>query len=173
MKAEHTKYLFETFPFFRYKEWKDDKNAVRYTLMPFGFDCGDGWFTLIKTLCQEIKNIFHNAEMNVKYKDKEAHARGEYPKMEDFAVLQVKEKFGGLRFYTGGIPVEVAEKVHAAIRMAKSMSYVICEQCGNAGELRDDRPWVLTLCDKCNEEERHPVNETMNTTALKMMTEGV
>jgi hypothetical protein len=166
MDKEHTKYLFETYPFFGYENWKNDPQRLRYTLMPFGFECSDGWFDLIDTLCKEITYIFDDVKWNIKFKDKEAYERGDYIKVEDIRVLQVKEKFGGLRFYTGGIPVEVAEKVYAAISMAESMSYVICEECGCPGKLREDRSWLLTLCDACNEKDKHPITQKANTEGL-------
>ena len=55
---------------------------------------------------------------------------------------QVKEKFGTLRFYyTGGDSV-----IDGMVRMAESMSGVMCEECGTPGERRGGG-WVRTLCD--------------------------
>jgi hypothetical protein len=59
---------------------------------------------------------------------------------------QVKEKFGTLRFYyTGG-----DNYIDGMVRMAESMSGVICEGCGNVGERRDGG-WVHTYCTPCEE----------------------
>ena len=55
---------------------------------------------------------------------------------------QVKEKFGGLRFYTNGY----TDKVSGMIRMAESMSYRTCEVCGNPGR-SNTHGWISTLCD--------------------------
>ena len=55
---------------------------------------------------------------------------------------QVKEKFGGLRFYTNGYN----EAVSAMISMAESMSYRTCEVCGNPGR-SNNYGWISTLCD--------------------------
>lgn len=44
---------------------------------------------------------------------------------------QIKEKFGGLRFYVGGTD----DYVRGAIALAESMSYSICDQCGNKGRV--------------------------------------
>ena len=56
---------------------------------------------------------------------------------------QIKEKFGGLRFYfIGGDDV-----TRGAIELAESMSFRICEQCGKPGRPRNDG-WVQTLCDE-------------------------
>jgi hypothetical protein len=56
--------------------------------------------------------------------------------------VQVKEKFGGLRFY-----VQAATKEHYNyISFAESMSYRTCEECGNPGKTYTDG-WHTTLCD--------------------------
>ena len=59
-------------------------------------------------------------------------------------VLQVKEKFGGLRFYIGSADKEFFDAIDAA----EEESYTICEECGQPGILREDLGWILTLCDE-------------------------
>ena len=59
--------------------------------------------------------------------------------------IQVKEKFGGLRFYVDGADNEV----YGMITMAEAMSYVTCEQCGNPGSLHHRGGWLKTVCSKC------------------------
>lgn len=61
----------------------------------------------------------------------------------DGGVLQVKEKFGGLRFYI----CAGNEQIWALIREAENESYKICEQCGEPGELYQGG-WMRTLCEK-------------------------
>jgi hypothetical protein len=57
--------------------------------------------------------------------------------------VQVKEKFGTLRFYyDGGDDI-----VDGVVRMAEAMSSVTCEVCGAPGTRRGG-PWVRTLCDE-------------------------
>jgi hypothetical protein len=72
------------------------------------------------------------------------------PKLEamgwDGALHQVKEKFGGLRFYIGCGSLEM----FAAIDDAELESFKTCEDCGKPGELRRNRSWWRTLCGKCN-----------------------
>lgn len=63
-------------------------------------------------------------------------------------VRQIKEKFGGLRFYYDGGD----DQVHGMVRMAEAWASTICEQCGQPGKLRGGG-WVQTLCD-AHEEER-------------------
>ena len=59
-------------------------------------------------------------------------------------VAQVKEKFGGLRFYIGSANREFFD----AIEAAEKESYLTCEECGEPGKLREDFGWILTLCDE-------------------------
>lgn len=66
-------------------------------------------------------------------------------KPEDTLVVQVKEKFGGLRFYTH----ETTDSFSKLISEAEAESYTVCENCGDSGKLNTDRYWVKTLCTKC------------------------
>jgi ribosomal protein L37AE/L43A len=67
----------------------------------------------------------------------------------DTEVVQVKEKFGGLRFYVGFSTNEFMD----LIDKCEERSYHICERCGKKGVLRENRRWILTLCDECNEKD--------------------
>ena len=88
------------------------------------FAIGPGWYGIVKDLIE--KSI----------------AAG-----WDRQICQVKEKFGGLRFYING----ASEEVWALIREAEEKSYEVCEECGEPGEMRHGG-WIGTLCDKHNEE---------------------
>ena len=61
----------------------------------------------------------------------------------DGSVLQVKEKFGCLRFYVGAASKEVFERIH----QAENESLTVCEQCGAPGSVRQGS-WLKTLCDE-------------------------
>ena len=64
------------------------------------------------------------------------------PHMPYITASQVKEKFGGLSFYTNGY----TDVIGGMISMAESMSYRTCEVCGNPGR-PNNRGWISTLCD--------------------------
>lgn len=94
-------------------------------------------------------------------------------KPEWMKVVQVKEKFGGLRFYLQGGPVRVdfigigslamqsertyvteeqeiqAQKYEQMVRAAEAESFKICEDCGAPGSPKPGR-WVRTLCVECH-----------------------
>ena len=67
-------------------------------------------------------------------------------------VLQCKEKFGGLRFYTQ----DTTDDMEALISAAENESYKTCEECGAGGVARSGG-WIKTLCDDhAKGREPHP-----------------
>ena len=69
----------------------------------------------------------------------------------DGQVLQVKEKFGGLRFYVGSSSMAI----HDRIQEAENEAAKTCEECGAPGVLRDGS-WLKTLCDEHGGSPAHP-----------------
>jgi len=61
--------------------------------------------------------------------------------------VQVKEKFGGLRFYMNF----GNKKIYETIRQAEYLSHTICEECGAPGEMDTSQFWLRTLCPACIE----------------------
>lgn len=70
----------------------------------------------------------------------------EQAEKEGADILQIKEKFGGLRFYVSG-PSELLRQM---IDTAELLSYKTCESCGAPGEMRNSTYWLKTLCDACD-----------------------
>ena len=64
------------------------------------------------------------------------------PKVEWIYIEQIKEKFGGLRFYYQGGD----DHIDGMVTMAEVWAGQTCETCGNRGKRRDGG-WVRTLCD--------------------------
>lgn len=109
---------------------------------PYGVECGSGWkglYAPLLTLC-DVMGI---------------------------TVLQVKEKFGTLRFYIQG---ERARELAPLIAAAEVASGHICEHCGEdgfdyipslsqhipratKGAISGSRKWIKTLCTACREIE--------------------
>jgi hypothetical protein len=112
----------------RWPTWFRVDGDVRETLMPFGFEHGDGWFDLLWRLCERLEPVASAAEEETG---------------QSFQVLQVKEKFGGLRFNTNFSDVTIA----VLIGDAESESTQTCEACGKPGTRRDDS-WIMTRCDE-------------------------
>jgi len=98
-------------------------------VMSFGFEVGDGWHKIIDDLSAKIEKL--NREQNA-----------------GIQAAQVKEKFGGLRFYIDGIPDALFKEVYAAIDEAEDLSFKTCESCGKPGK-PGGRGWIKTLCEEC------------------------
>jgi hypothetical protein len=94
----------------------------RTTSMSWGFQCGDGWESVIRRLSERLAIT-----------DPEAKA------------TCVKEKFGTLHFYVTGSTEAGAE----AIRQAELESANTCEQCGAPGKARKQCGWISTQCGSC------------------------
>jgi len=67
----------------------------------------------------------------------------EYFKGREVQVNQIKEKFGGLRFYVAN----ATDLDYMEIDQAEKDSFATCEECGEPGKPRING-WIKTLCDR-------------------------
>jgi hypothetical protein len=95
-----------------------------------GFAVGAGWYPILETLCANIQS-------HIDWKVKQGKD------IAQVEVDQIKEKFGGLRFYYSGGDDEIS----GMVRMAEAWADIACEECGAAGKRRSGG-WIRTLCDK-------------------------
>lgn len=188
MRKELDELLCEKYP----RIFKDRHAPMTHTAMCWGFDCGDGWFNIIDSLCSNIQNhidrrrkaridtmrfnralrkaidgddsdlLKHFRLTEGKVSDwwknhiEELIKLKEYkevpPPMRQVVASQVKEKFGGLRFYVNSAD----DAVYALINMAESMSVRTCEVCGSPGK-QNSGGWIKTLCEthRNERENRH------------------
>jgi len=127
MKEELEKKLFEKYP----KIFRQKDLSMQETAMCWGIETGPGWEWLIDNLCGCIQN----------YLDGNDHLK--IPQVE---AMQVKEKFGGLRFYTNISP----DPIDGMIWFAQFLSRRICEDCGATENVTvNDVGWIYTLCSRC------------------------
>lgn len=123
MKKELQDKLFKKYP----KIFRDRNKSPRDTCMCWGIETGDGWYWLIDMLCKQLQfDIDENNQPQI-------------------LASQVKEKYGGLRFYTVGS----TEKQEAQISLAETMSYHICEKCGSTKNVSQTKGWITSLCEDC------------------------
>jgi hypothetical protein len=122
---------------------------MKETAMCWGFDCGDGWYNILNALCSNIQQHIDWQKCRREYLLKDNPHDFEIPnEIPQVVTDQIKEKFGTLRFYYhGGDYV-----IDGMVRMAESMSAVMCETCGAPGERRG-RGWIYTACDAHTREE--------------------
>ena len=96
--------------------------------------CGDGW-----------KEIIRNTDKKLKYID------------PDYEIAQIKEKFGGLRYYFdssldyGSIAHEIMDDI---VRAAEYEASRTCELCGTSKpsdkvEIRVHKYWYFGYCQSC------------------------
>jgi hypothetical protein len=97
-----------------------------------GVAVSQGWWPIIETLCANIQS--HTDWWN---KNRETR-----PVVEQVVVEQIKEKFGGLRFYYQGGD----DTIRGMVRMAEAWADHSCEECGALGTRRSGG-WIRTLCD--------------------------
>ena len=114
----------------RWPTWFKTGGDIRHTAMPRGFTHDDGWFDIVWRLCGDLEPLVAQLEQEIGCQ---------------FEVLQVKEKFGGLRFYVNRKSDAIRQRIEAAIQE----SLHTCEVCGQPGTLRENG-LIKTLCDEHN-----------------------
>lgn len=147
MREELDKKLVEKYPLI----FKDRNKPMNETAMCWGFCHGDGWYNIIDTLCGLLYSDYRQAKDRYEAVKKYYEESGRWPwvggkeitaeEVEEKRLAmveaektvpvasQIKEKFGGLRFYVNG----ATEKHWNYITFAESMSYKTCEVCGAPG----------------------------------------
>lgn len=129
-----------------------------------GFDeVSDGWYELIRNLCNEITEIY--AEVNQPVTMKLEQVRSKFGKLRWYYDLPGKEigihafdSFDGvsIRMYPKGEEESLESKISECVKRYEAMSAHICEYCGvDNAELCNESPvfsWVTTLCPNCRDE---------------------
>jgi hypothetical protein len=121
-----------------------EKHPVMFS-RPFGGFCiGPGWYQIIRSLCHNIQAHINSVECaRTSLVLRNPWNRPIPEQVEQVTVDQIKEKFGGLRFYyTGG-----DSAIDGMVTMAESWAAHTCETCGSSGVNRSIRGWLTTLCD--------------------------
>jgi hypothetical protein len=129
-----------------------DNKLDKYTLEDFqkafpgmfdnvycGFSLPKGWGPIVWRLCESI----------AEYKDCKVQ------------VVQIKEKFGSLRFYVNieanDDDGEISGEVYDLIHKYEDFSSLVCEACGTTVDVKSratkGKYWMLTLCGTCRNEE--------------------
>jgi hypothetical protein len=102
--------------------------------LSWGIECGDGWFDLLDELLYKID------------------------KVATVTIVQIKEKFGTLRFYyhvCSTTPGDTMNYIRRTVNKAEQSSGWICETCGDIGELRKTNGWWRCICEKCSKEKNY------------------
>lgn len=90
-----------------------------------------GWEPIIRTLLAVLDHHVNNLPEEV---------RG------TIYIAQIKEKFGGLRFYMS----HETPFMRGAIEFAEALSESTCEDCGKPGRKQNPAGWIKCRCDACH-----------------------
>lgn len=121
-----------------------------------GDEVGPGWWQPLLECLQQISDVMQN-----------------YPYAE-YRIGQIKEKFGGIRFY-GDIVFpddddeedaenlqydlqlgDIRKQISGPIRALEKVCDTRCETCGEPGKSRNSG-WIKTLCDKHHEKRQRRI----------------
>lgn len=92
------------------------------------FDIGHGWYEITAKLITDLIDLGWDKKL-----------------------FQVKEKFGGGRFYIGGANRPIFDR----IREWEILTYKTCEHCGTQENITTaGYIWIRTLCDNCREQKK-------------------
>jgi hypothetical protein len=160
------------------KIFVDRYKGMLETCMYWGFECGDGWYWLIDNLCQSIQSYIDSNSYKTTIKNKitrklykfirkltlsskykpwkynlynwiwKVAKKEKIESIGQVVATQVKEKFGGLRFYYNGGD----QLIDGMIRLAEHESYYICEECGSTEHVGITKEgWLFVRCKNCAE----------------------
>lgn len=115
----------------------------------------DGWLPIIDKLCGAIQHYLDHYKPSVKNPDyvegstyisddvtTHRYIKQSLPQM---TCLQMKEKFGGLRFYVANSD----DNIEGMIKMATYICSNTCESCGTEEDLGVTMGWISVRCKKC------------------------
>lgn len=109
-------------------------HRIIYAAMQCASGIREGWYDLVLELDDEISKI--------------------YPL---YTIEQIKEKFGGLRYYIGILPdilpQEQHDEIYRLIHEAEEKSFEICDVCGKTGKtLKIGQYLIATRCEQHDKE---------------------
>jgi len=166
MNQELQEKLYKSFP----KIFRQKDLSMKHTAMCWGISCGDGWYNIIHALCMHLQHLVDNPNEQIEMyngwisdeEKKEVPRKDWINKCNSFIenekekiipqleAVQVKEKFGVLRFYLSGYPDNdiMSAKIRSYISFAESMSAKTCEICGSPGKVNEGA-WITVRCNNC------------------------
>lgn len=132
---KENKLLVEKFPFLIPKDVPEEFN-YDWTYLD---DMPDGWKKAFGyQLCEELKEVLEALNL-----------------LDTYVIIQVKEKFGGLRWYDNSNAPEVEE----VIRKYERLSQETCASCGKPAEY-ESTGWICPYCEPCAQSIVARRNET-------------
>ena len=107
------------------------------------FECGHGWYNILHDLSVKIERILDE------FSNTHVVPEGEKDEFVEMFAIQVKEKYGTLRFYMSC----ETDKISNVIEEAEALSSQTCESCGAPAKIRGTS-WMEVKCDNCFKERK-------------------
>lgn len=102
---------------------------IKYCHLGYNYSaCSDGWFNIIESLLECVDDIIKTFAI------------------ENFKVVQIKSKFGQLRFYFVANKHNNLMLINGAIKYAEMIASKTCEFCGSAGTMSDNSGAYVVVC---------------------------
>jgi hypothetical protein len=92
---------------------------------PAIIDCEDGWSDMVVSCHNELKSID-----------------------PDYTIAQIKEKFGGLRYYFATSQPSLYKQMTDIVAKYEKVSFTKCQLCGKEAETVNFAGLIKTLCKK-------------------------
>jgi hypothetical protein len=74
--------------------------------------------------------------------------------LDKYRIMQIKEKYGTLRWYDNGVPKSIYDKHCEIISKYEKLSGEVCFDCGAEPTVGQTRGWILFLCEKCGSKQK-------------------
>lgn len=132
----YNKALIEKYPWLRIRNQEDfdpypteEFNEYDWTWLD---DMPDGWrIAFSERMCEELQKELERVNFVDKYR-----------------IVQIKEKYGDLRWYTGGVPIN--SSLDDIARKYERMSEELCIRCGAPAKW-ESVGWISPYCNDCKE----------------------
>ena len=141
--VDHNRWLCYKYPWLiPHNRWTDEEDPeydYSYTELD---SMPNGWRrTFGEQMCEEIQKLLEEADWVDKYR-----------------ILQIKEKFGSLRWYDSSVPESIRERLDKVIQKYEEISARTCFICG-APATKISMSWICPWCDKCAAEQEYEAFE--------------
>ena len=85
---------------------------------------------------------------------------------DEYRILQIKEKFGGLRWYDTGFPKEGYDEYMEWLHKYEDLSFETCINCGKPAKYFT-KGWIVPICEDCAKKYKYEEKQ------LSLMRKGV
>lgn len=136
-EEEFDRHMCEKYPIM----FRERNLPMNQTCMCWGFNIGKGWYSVLDELCEKLEFIYKQSNIRVIFQ-------------------QVKEKYGGARFYFGTEKEKGKENndddkqwidiISNEVSRAEQICDYVCAECGcHKNDTITIGGWVYDCCEKC------------------------